>query len=621
MAGDVTVAVVSEVHEGSASLTTDYVKSGFGTVKACIVLMGFDEDDDTSVASHSRISIGVSDFTGQYSVSHQDETSQAKVDCDAYKSNTGCYLILNSNGTPVIGGTASAITDGVRLTNSGIGSGTNPFATVIMFGGADLAVSLQSSAINSSQDGTATISHAGFTDGNDKLIFFIGTDISGEDSASSGINNSFGVCHATGSDSGGWTLVQRCMGWASDHGNAAGSPASILSTDRVLDIITEGGTQDWGLEVTGYSNSGGTWTVTTRDAGSGAGMEVYSLALDLDDRKAKVGDVNLPGVVGGGTWTPSVSLGFTPQYVGLGLTLSISARDIIRVNNSSAGGLGISSCTGSGEETSHSWYNQDAVGTTNTNNLFRSRAIDLRSDSAAAVRQDLTFASFNSGDWTYTINTTGSFDLFYWTIEEAAAGTTTYTKTATAGALLKKQDLLLTASANALLAKLGIEKTASADALLVKTTELTAQVDALLKALGVERTASADAVLKKFGLTVATAADALLQRSVALTAGADAYLQKTYLKTAASDAILKALGVELTTNADALLKALGLTATTSADAILAERKVLLAQADALLKKSLTRTACGLASVVRTRRPAWVEMCTGIPRRSRVGLGA
>ncbi|KKK81857.1 hypothetical protein LCGC14_2809200, partial [marine sediment metagenome] len=248
----------------------------------------------------------------------------------------------------------------------------------------------------------------------------IGTDISGEDSASSGINNSFGVCHATGSDAGGWTFVQRCMGWASDHGNNDGSPSFIPSDEHVLDILTETGVGDWALEVTALDHSPAQWTVTTRDAGAGAGMEVYSLALDLDNRKAKVGTVNGP-TGGGGTWTPSVALGFTPQYVGLmvfeiGVTVNVIKTDL------QGGFCGISSNTGSGEETCHSWYNEDAAATTNTNNLFRSRAVDLRLDDVSGVRWDVQHSSFNDGDWTYNVNTDSTTNAwFFWTIEEVAA--------------------------------------------------------------------------------------------------------------------------------------------------------------------------------------------------------
>ncbi len=419
MAGDVKVAVVGGQLPVSDTGTADFTKGGFGTPKACIIILTKDITDDTSVNTESLVSIGFSDFTDDYCITHQDEDASAKVDCDALKSNTSCYTRISTSADVSVQGTADAITDGVRLTNTS-GSG-QPFATVIMFGGADLAISLQSSAINSSQDGTATVAHSGFTDGNDKLIFFIGSDISGEDSASSGINNSFGVCHATGSDSGGWTLVQRCMGWASDHAASVSAASATINTDQVLSMITEAGTQDWSLEVTALSNSGGTWTVTTRDNGAGAGMEVYSLALDLDDRKAKVGSVNAPTT--GSTWTPSVSLGFTPQYVGLGTTL-LSTENTIN-SSTLSGALGVSSNTGSGEETCHSWYNEDAVPDTNTNNLFRSRAVDLRNHSTGAVVFDFQHSSFNSGDWTYAINTVlvVTAKWFYWTIEEAAADT------------------------------------------------------------------------------------------------------------------------------------------------------------------------------------------------------
>ncbi len=422
MAGDVKVAVVSGQISSSPTGTADFTSPALGTPGACIILFTSDNTDDTSVISQSRMSIGFSDFTGDYCIAHQDEDASAKVDCDAIKSNTSCYIRLNLSGTVDTQGTASTITDGVRLTNT---SGVSLlYATVIMLGGADLAVDIRSSAINSSANGTATITHSGFTDGNDKLIFFIGSDISGEDSANSGINNSFGVCHATGSDAGGWTFEQRCMGWASDHAATEGSPSSEMCIDRVLGIITEAGTEDWGLEVTDFSSSGGTIEVTTRDNGASAGMEVYSLALDLDDRKAKVFSVT--GPTSGATWSIT-GMGFTPQYVGLGLNYvdTSSARNSLPEikTDAQAGVLGISSNAGSGEETCHSWYNAYNTVTTDTANLFRSRVIDLRDDDTATVIQDHSHSSFDSGGVSHTIaeNEDIARKWFGWAIEEAAA--------------------------------------------------------------------------------------------------------------------------------------------------------------------------------------------------------
>ena len=142
--------------------------------------------------------------------------------------------------------------------------------------------------------------------------------------------------------------------------------------------------------------------------------------MDLDDRKAKVGSVDSP--ISGTSWTPSVSLGFTPQYVGLGLT-PLSVENFI-ASATEAGSIGISSNTGSGEETCHTWYNENGAPTTNTNNLFRSRVIDIRNDDTSVLLQDHSHSSFNSGDWTHTINeenVSAPDKWFYWTIEEAAA--------------------------------------------------------------------------------------------------------------------------------------------------------------------------------------------------------
>ena len=424
MAGDVKVAVAHGVHDAGGSQTTDYTVAGFGTVTACIVIMTFDLDDGTGVADESRLTIGFSDFTDNYAIYHQDEHASAKVDSDSGKTNTRCYRIISDVGTTHTGGTASAITDGVRLTNTAAGANEDPHTTVILLGGADLVVDIHSTGINSNEDGIASITTSGFTDGNDKLIFFIGCDVSGEDTISSGINNSFGVCHISGLGGGAEVITQRSLGWASDHNNAAGSPSAEITNDRCLNIIDEVGGEDWGLEVTALS-AAGVITVTTRDTGAGSGMEVYSLSLDLDDRSAKVGSVDSPTT--GSSWAPSVSLGFTPQYVGLGLT------DLPTESDRSAGGTidtsdqagvhGISSVTGSGEETSHSWYNEDAAATTNTASLFRSRAIDLRDDVQITVLQDHSFSSFDSGGWTYTINSE-SEDVakkwFYWAIETNA---------------------------------------------------------------------------------------------------------------------------------------------------------------------------------------------------------
>lgn len=418
MAGDVTVAVVSGQLSTTAGGQLDLTKAGFGTPKACIVLVSFDAADDTSVAAEGKVSIGFSDFTvnADRCITHQDEDNSAKVDCDAAKFSNRAYVVLDTGGAIDVTGVAQTITDGVRLKNTaGEAPASAIFATVIMFGGADLQVSLDRIATPNGVGNTTVVTTNIVQD----LVFFIGTDITAEGSANTGINNSFGVASISSDQA---TFVNRCIGWASDHNNTAGSPSAIIHNDQCLGILTEAGAEDWGLEVTAATTT--SYTVTERVASSGANMEVYALALDLDDRGSKVGSVD--GPISGASWTPSVALGFTPQYVGLGLTQLASENTADTTND--AGSHGISSNTGAGEETCHSWYNEDGAATTNTNNLFRSRVIDFRDDNVTTVLQDHSHSSFNNGGWTYTINAENEFTArkwFYWAIEEAAAASPT----------------------------------------------------------------------------------------------------------------------------------------------------------------------------------------------------
>ena len=412
MAGQVKVAVVSGAISSSGIGTADFTKPGFGTPKACIVLLSFDAVDDTGVSAEGKASIGFSDFTNHRCITHQDENGSAKVDSDDRKSATKAYVLLDIAAVVDIDGTASTIAEGVRLTNTTNVSASAVFATIIMFGGADLQVSLDSVTLGNGTDLTTVVTTGIPQD----LVFFIGADISGEDSSSSGINNSFGVADISNDQA---TIVNRCMGWASDHNNNVGSPACIVRNDRCLKVLTEAAGDDWGVELTAATAT--SYTVTTRDISPRAGMEVYALALDVDDRGSKIGSVDSP--TAGATWTPAVALGFMPQYVGLGLTHA-QVEGTIEADEDT-GGLGISSNTGTGEETFHGWYNEDASAAANTNNNFRSRVIDFRNDDVTVLVHDHSHSSFNNGNWTYTINTENEITArkwFYWAIEELSAG-------------------------------------------------------------------------------------------------------------------------------------------------------------------------------------------------------
>ncbi len=267
MAGDVKVTVVTKLLNLTVGSDTDFTEAGFGTPKACRVFVTGDATDDASVQAQSRQSIGFSDFTNHRCITHQDEDASAKVDCDALKSATKCYSILDAGASEIVSGTASTIADGVRLTHT-TGQGSALRATVVMYGGADLSVSLNSIVTPNSIGGTTEVTGS-LVSGEEALVFFIGTDIAAEDSSSTGINNSFGVCHI---DAAHTAFANRCIGWASDHNANDAAASSIIHNNQCLGVILEDGSEDWGQEVT--SASATSYTITERVAASGANLGV-----------------------------------------------------------------------------------------------------------------------------------------------------------------------------------------------------------------------------------------------------------------------------------------------------------------------------------------------------------
>ena len=73
MAGDVKFANVSAALNTAAGGTTNFTKADFGTLLACRIVITFDAVDDTGVAVESKVSIGFSDFTNDFCITHQDE--------------------------------------------------------------------------------------------------------------------------------------------------------------------------------------------------------------------------------------------------------------------------------------------------------------------------------------------------------------------------------------------------------------------------------------------------------------------------------------------------------------------------------------------------------------------
>ena len=418
MAGDVTVAVVSSALNTGATDTTDFTIQGFGTPKAAIITLTYDASDDANSASEYRICIGFTDFTNSRFIAAQAEDATLVEDANNRKGVNDAYFLLNAAGGDDGHGDASAIADGVRLTNQAAFSRA-VFVEVTMFGGADLAVDCGSHILTNTVIGNTNQQTTGI---DQDIVFFIAIRAVQEDNTRIGIKASFGV--ATTGREASQAIVNRCQGFSVDDADVVGDPFSVIRDNRCLALISAGGAAKQGLELTAADAT--SFTTTIRDDNALAGTEVYYLALALDPggarRKSEVGGIDSPTALG--DWSKT-GLGFKPGYVALGIN-RLTAENMI-ASDATAGSVGFSHNAGSGEETCHSFYDEDAALTINTNNCFRSRAIYLFEDDGATIAYDLSHLSFDSDGWTFsqvgTPNSTAR-KWFYWAIEEEVAAAT-----------------------------------------------------------------------------------------------------------------------------------------------------------------------------------------------------
>lgn len=414
VAGEVRIDVVHGQLSSSGTGSVNFIVPGMGTPKACLIILTHSAVDGSfdSSSDHSRICIAFTDFSSNTAgrlITAQSEDAAAKEDCDTRKAGTGTndeYMLLNVGGNVQIQGNLNLIPDGVSVTNGqNIGSSA-AFMTIIFFSGDDLQVSIDTVSTPNGVGNTVQTTTGVDAD----LIFFLGADVSGEGTTSSGINMTFGVAHISKDH---YTVTQRCIGWAADHASAAGTPSAHLRTNRCLSILTEAGALDWGLEVTAASSKA--FTMTERDNGSGSGMEIYAMSLSFGALNAGVGSIDGPIATGAHVKT---GLGWRPQYVGMLLT-DLPLETTIDESDQ-AGVLGISSNAGPGQETCHSWYDDDNAATIDTATYFSSTVVDFYDDVHTTQLQQHSHTSFDSDGWTNEVEAedeTTAKKWFYWAIE------------------------------------------------------------------------------------------------------------------------------------------------------------------------------------------------------------
>lgn len=143
--------------------TVDATETGFGTVKAAIVIVGYSSPlSGGHSTSHQWFSIGYWDGTDQACVYAGSDNLQATSACNRGHYASGYIVGILASGTLIANYTISNITDGVRFTMDTSGTGAERYAIVIMFGGDDVSANVGFNATQDTLGSATTINGVGF---------------------------------------------------------------------------------------------------------------------------------------------------------------------------------------------------------------------------------------------------------------------------------------------------------------------------------------------------------------------------------------------------------------------------------------------------------------------------
>ena len=360
-------AVVTQSLTATASGTTDFTSSGFGTPTAAIVIVS-NANTGSNPQANGNISIGFWDGTSQACCSVT--TTDASTDAATFRLNRTDYIaaLVSNTSTWVAGYQASAITDGIRLTLAVDNTGALRYATVILISG--VSAKVVSITPNATADGTQASSSLGFEPG---AVLFTTTGFVGSTPNSGSTQTveailSFGAATADG--------THRMQTWASKNAAAASELTALFSETRAVGQVFNGAT-NWTAEVTTWGAD--TFTLTTRDGGSG-GDTVYALALGGTDLGAVLGTITTRTTTG---TTDTTTTGIDPSAV----LFAIGATDTPDTlkTDSHANSFSLGAASGS-VQAGFGIVDEDAAGTTNNESSYSStKPLHLRASASGTA--------------------------------------------------------------------------------------------------------------------------------------------------------------------------------------------------------------------------------------------
>ena len=409
MAGD----IICTVHQEAANTSTGnqtFTNNDFGggTPKAAIFIVTKGVTAGTAI-DDIQFSYGVADADAQWVVSCQSEHGQADSDADNQSATDECIMLLAADGT--IDGEANWVSFGADAVtvNWANAPAAAVLVTVILLGGADLSVDVGTISLTT-ENGTTNATPGFVAD----LVLTAYSIDDFDDAVNVHARLSFGAATAG--------ITQRALSWGSRDAQASAAAILLLSTDRCAEELRfVGSTVQSSAEITSLTAGAGANEIvfTTRD-GDGTGDGVGYLALELDGQSAWVGSVASPA--DGADWD-SENVAFTPQIVGLGLSM-LTSEDAISTSGA-AGSVGMAVATKATADFSAVVSEDDGPPTTNNQSLTDTRFINLPND-AGAQRFDIANPVMDSTGWTVTdaniADAQTGHKWFGWAVEVAAAG-------------------------------------------------------------------------------------------------------------------------------------------------------------------------------------------------------
>lgn len=380
------VAVVNATLTATGSGTTDFTVSGFGTPSAAIVIVG-DAASGFNPQASAGVSVGFWDGTNQ--CVHSIRAFDALGTTSTYRLSRNDYAaaFVGTSSTWSAGYSASAITDGIRLTMGVDNTSAQRFATVILLSGVSAKISRLT--LSSSTNGTATTGSIGFAP---TAAIVLGSGLAGNTAASGSTQSanamlSFGAATSDG--------AHRMIAWASSDSTATATVTSLYSETRLASQVSAG-TESWSAEVTTWGAD--SLTMTSRTGGSG-GDDVDILCLGGADLSLLLGTLTTATSTGSADVTTT---GIDPDAVLLCLG-NTSSTTI--ASDGTASGFAV----GASDGTTHGGYalvDEDAADTTNTESSYSSANAVYSRTSSGGTASDLVVGSVSMGTEKFSVNYT-----------------------------------------------------------------------------------------------------------------------------------------------------------------------------------------------------------------------